>query len=150
MEKRILIADDEESIRYTFSSFLRDAGYLAETADSLSSCIKKMRAETFDLLFLDIRFGVDDGIEAIPELKGLQPDCAVVIITGNPDTKSINRARKQGASDYLVKPVRQASLLYIVQKTLSPEVAAKQKSPMVVSKLKESHSEYVERLPENK
>ena len=150
MEERILIADDEENIRFTFSSFLRDAGYLAETADSLSSCIKKMRVETFDLLFLDIKFGADDGIEAIPELKGLQPDCAVVIITGNPDTKTISRARKQGAADYLVKPVRQTSLLYIVQKTLSPEVAAKQKSPLVISKLKESHSEYRERLPDNK
>lgn len=126
MKEKILIADDEESIRLTFASFLDDAGYQVETADSLSSCIRKMQTESFDLLFLDIGLGDDDGIEAISGLKILQPNCSVVIITGDLNTKNVTRARQQGALDYIVKPVRQASLLYIVQKTLANEAASLQ------------------------
>ena len=124
MNEKILIADDEENIRFTFSSFLNDASYQVETADSLSNCIKKMQKEPFDLLFLDIDFGEDNGIEAIHGLKVLQPECAIVIITGNLCPKTITKARQYGALDYLVKPIRQSSLLYIVQKTLGQKKLA--------------------------
>ena len=126
MKKNILIADDEESIRYTFTSFLEDAGYRVTTADSLSACIKKMQAESYDLLFLDIRMGRDNSIDTIQDLKIMQPNCSVVMITGIQDFKTIVKARRFGAVDYLVKPVRQASLLYIVQKTLDNTVAVNQ------------------------
>lgn len=124
MEAKILIADDEENIRCTFSSFLKAAGYQVETAQTLSNCITKMQHERYDLLFLDISFGNDDGIEAISGLKVLQPDCAIVIITGNLCNSTNSRARKYGAVDCLVKPIRQISLLYIVQKLLAQKVAA--------------------------
>ncbi len=119
MKEKILIADDEESIRLTYSEFLSEEGYQVETADSLSHCIKRMQAEPFDLLFLDIGLGVDNGIEAIKALKGLQPDCSVVIITGNPRLQSLVEAKHQGAIDYLAKPVRKASLIYNTKKNLS-------------------------------
>ena len=125
MKEKILIADDEESIRFTFSSFLSAAGYQVETVATLSRCIQMMESEKFDLLFLDIRFGVDDGIEAIRGLKLLQPDCAVVVMTGGPDATTISQARLSGALDYLVKPVRQTSLLYIAQKTLVKAVGTR-------------------------
>ena len=126
MKENILIADDEESIRFTFASSLKDTGYKVATADSLSNCIKNMQAESFDLLFLDIGLGSDDGIESIQELKVMQPNCSIVIITGAPDSKTINKARRYGAVDYLVKPIRQASLLYIAQKTLVNKVSTNQ------------------------
>ncbi len=119
MKEKILIADDEESIRSTFSEFLHEAGYQVEAADSLSNCIKKMQAEPFGVLFLDVGFGSDNGIDAIEGIKVLQPDCAVVIITGNLNSKAIFKARQYGALDYLVKPIRRQSLLYITQKALA-------------------------------
>ena len=126
MRKKILIADDEESIRFTFADFLNGGGYKVETADTLSNCIKKMQAELFDLLFIDVRFGVDNGIDAIQRLKVLQPDCAVVVITGNMDSKEITKARQFGALDFLIKPVRGPSLLYIAQKTLAGKAPTNQ------------------------
>jgi len=126
MKENILVADDEECIRFTFTSFLQDVGYQVETADSLSNCIKNMQAEPFDLLFLDIGIGSDNSIESIQELKAMQPNCSIVIITGAPDSKTISKARRYGAVDYLVKPIRQASLLYIAQKTLANKVSIKQ------------------------
>ena len=122
MNEKILIADDEESIRFTFTEFLTGAGYRVEATDSLSDCIKKMQAEPFDLLFLDIGFGADNGIEAIQALKVLQPDCAIVIITGAPSSETTVKARRYGAVDYLAKPVYEASLLYIAQKVLNQKV----------------------------
>lgn len=118
MNEKILITDDEESIRYTFRDFLQNAGYQASTADSLPDCLEKMQAEPFDLLFLDIGLGVDNGIEAIEQLKALQPQCKIVIITGSPRLQSLVEAKKCGATDYLTKPVREASLLYNARKVL--------------------------------
>ncbi len=126
MKQKILVADDEESIRFTFATFLKEAGYHVATADSLDNCRMKMLENPFDLLFLDIGFGDDDGIEAIQGIKVLQPNCSVVIITGAPNAKSIIKAKQYGASDYLAKPVRHASLLYIAQKVLANKVTENQ------------------------
>ena len=126
MKERILIADDEESIRFTFADFLSSGGYEVETSDTLSNCIKRMQSGPFDLLFLDISFGTENGIEAIQTLKVLQPDCAVVIITGDPRPETTVQARRYGAVDYLAKPVREASLLYIAQKVLTRKTAESQ------------------------
>ena len=119
MRARILIADDEESIRYTLSFFLESAGYEVESAESLADCRQKMRERVYDLLLLDIRLGPDNSIEAIDEFQSLQPDCRVVIITGHPHTTSLIEAIKSGARDYLTKPIYKTSLLYNVRKTLS-------------------------------
>lgn len=119
MRHNILIADDEESIRFTFAEFLRDEGYRVETADSLSNCFNKMQQESFDLLYLDIGFGTENSIAAIQRLKCLQPDCSIVMITGSPGVHTMVEAKKYGAVDYLVKPVHQASLLYNTKKILT-------------------------------
>lgn len=119
MKEKILIADDEESIRLSFSEFLHDAGYQVDTVNTLSKCIQKMQVESFDLLFLDVLFGQENGIEAIKALKILQPNCKIVVITGNPRLQSLVEAKKEGALDYLAKPVREASLLYNAKKILA-------------------------------
>jgi DNA-binding NtrC family response regulator len=124
MNERILIADDEENIRYTFSHFLTEAGYQVDTASTLSQCIQKMQKGPIDLLFLDLAFGDDYGLEAIQSLKSMQPDCAILVITGNICSESIAKARKSGALDYLVKPIHQPSLLYITQNTLAKKKKA--------------------------
>ena len=118
MRRKILVADDEECIRFTFSDFLTSSGYAVETTDSLSGCIKKLQSEPFDLLFLDVGIGRHNGIDAIEGIKALQPGCEVVIITGSLDSSAISRARHFGAADYVIKPVREASLNYIARKTL--------------------------------
>ena len=119
MKQKILVADDEECIRFTFSDFLQGAGFHVETAGSLTNCINRMQQEPFDLLFLDIGFGTENGIEAIQALKTLQPKCRIVIITGSPRQKSLVQAKRYGAIDYLVKPVHQVSLIYNTKRVLA-------------------------------
>ncbi len=77
-----------------------------------------MQSELFDLLFLDVLFGVENGIEAIERLKILQPDCEIVVMTGTPEVDALLESKRKGAFDYLAKPIRKASLLYHVQKIL--------------------------------
>ena len=118
MSKKILIADDEENIRFTYSKFLQDAGYSVFTAANLADCIKALQGLTFDALFLDLNLGTDNSLEAIETLKKIQPDCPIVMITGELNPTYIARAQRCGARDYLVKPVYKASLLYILRKAL--------------------------------
>lgn len=122
MKDKILVADDEENIRYTFSAFLHEAGYLVRTVSSLSDCIKKLEEESFAMLFLDIGFGSENGLDTLREIKARHLDCPVVMMTGDSHPERLIEARRCGAKDYLVKPVRQASLLYITQKTLAQKV----------------------------
>ena len=119
MKSKILIVDDEESIRYTFDQFLTEAGYEVETADSMQACLEKVRQEPFDLLFLDINLGEENGLDALDPIRKLQPECSIVMITGAFSSKSVLKARIHGASDYLAKPIRKASLLYVAGKELS-------------------------------
>lgn len=119
MNEKILIADDEESIRYTFSEILNDRGYQVKTAESLSACMRNLQAESFDLLFLDLQLGSDNGVDAMKEIKSLQPQCEIVIITGSLNPTVMNKARQYGALDYVIKPVYEASLSYIAQKALA-------------------------------
>ncbi|MDT8440237.1 MAG: response regulator [Desulfuromonadales bacterium] len=124
MKPRILVADDEESIRFTFKEILGDAGYQVDTAETLSRCVQQMQAHAYDLLLLDIGFGQDNGVAAIQSLKGLQPDCAIIIITGSPGAASLIAAKKYGAVDYLHKPIHPASLLYNARKILKQDLPA--------------------------
>lgn len=119
MSYRILIADDEESIRYSFSEILCAEGYEVETADSLEGCLNSLSSTHFDLLYLDIWFGRDNGIDALGKIQESTPDCDIVIITGNPQPSSIIQSKRHGVRDYLAKPVRKASLLYVTQHVLS-------------------------------
>jgi len=121
MKEKILIADDEESIRFTLASFLEDAGYRVTTAASLDPCMKQLEPGDVDLMFLDISFGRDNGLDALPVIRARYPQTRIIIITGAPQPRTLIEARQSGAEDYLAKPIRQASLLYVVKKTLARE-----------------------------
>lgn len=116
MGRKILIADDEESIRTTFAEFIREAGYNVDESESLSSCLERVREKNYNLILLDVNFGKDDGIEALKKIKEASANSSVVMITGSIVPQSISRARKYGADDYIIKPIHKQSLLYIVKK----------------------------------
>ena len=118
--KRILIADDEESIRLTFTDFLQADGYTVFAVKSLSECIKSLEELAFDALFLDVNMGDENSIETIQKIKQIQPDCEIVMMTGGGvNSEYIAKSRRYGAGDYIVKPIRQPSLLYTAQKAVN-------------------------------
>jgi len=124
MSKKILIVDDEESIRYSFESLLNDAGYQVATAASIPDCMQIVEKASFDLIYLDIAVGQENGLDALRDLKKRFPSCPIVMITGAPGSKTIIDAINHGASDYLAKPIRPFSLQYITEKVLAESAAS--------------------------
>lgn len=111
MSGRILIVDDEESIRFTFNAFLSDAGYNVETADSLDSAMFKIESESFDAIFLDILLGRESGIKVLQASREKQPNTPVIMVTGAPEISTAAEAVRLGAFDYITKPLHQDELL---------------------------------------
>ena len=127
MNSRILVVDDEESIRFTFSSFLKDEGYEVNTASSLAQCCEELEGKEFDLIFLDILLGGDSGIDALRVCKENNPACPVVMITGSPSFDTATDAVRLGAYDYIPKPVRHETLIRITDKAIQHKQLVDQK-----------------------
>jgi len=108
---RILVVDDEESIRFTFQKFLEHDGYHVETAVDYDDAMRALAESTFDLLYADIILGGRTGIDLLRDVKQTHPGIEVILITGAPSVDSASEALRLGALDYIVKPVRQDTLL---------------------------------------
>lgn len=118
-ENRILIVDDEESIRITFSMFLKREGYADVTvAATLQQALQAISRETFDLIISDIVLEGNSGIELLQAIREAGSKCPVVMITGFPNLESAANAVRYGAFDYIAKPVNKDSLLRFVRQAL--------------------------------
>lgn len=111
MKKKILIVDDEESIRFTFQSFLTEDGYDVLTASNYISAKKIISKIDLHALFLDILLEEKNGLDLLLEVKRRGLRCPVVMITGQPDIDNAAEALRRGAFDYLPKPIRKETLL---------------------------------------
>jgi two-component system, NtrC family, response regulator AlgB len=101
---RVLIIDDEKSIRSSTSAALRAEGHHADVADGSTVALAKLQEEAYDLAFLDLRLGDEDGLNVIQELKRPQPNLVVVVFTAYASVASAVAAMQKGAFDYLEKP----------------------------------------------
>ena len=118
MSARILVIDDEESIRFTFERFLRAAGHIVATAASCGEALARLSENSFDLIFADIILEDGTGIDLLREIKARGLTCPVVMITGDPGVKTATDSIRLGAFDYIPKPVNQESLLGVTRTAL--------------------------------
>jgi DNA-binding NtrC family response regulator len=102
---RILIVDDEPNIRQGLAEALQGQGYEIEQAASGEAALELLRLHSFDLLLLDLVMEEMDGIEVLRAVKQWWPDTEVVIITAYGSIETAVRALKEGAYDFLTKPV---------------------------------------------
>jgi two-component system response regulator HydG len=124
---RILVIDDEESLRYTFENFLVGEGYDVYTAMDFDGAVAKIETTAFDLIFVDIVLGGRTGIDVIREVKARGMTCPVVIITGAPSIESASEAVRLGAFDYIPKPIRQDTLLRVTRMALQHQAVSQEK-----------------------
>lgn len=115
---RILIIDDEESIRFTFKSFLTGEGYEVLTAKDYTSAIEIISGADLDLIFADVILGGNTGTDILHEVKNRSMQCPVIIMTGEPNIETATDAVRLGAFDYMPKPVRKETLLRITAHAL--------------------------------
>lgn len=118
MKFKILIIDDEQNIRDIFSLLLEEQGYEVETAENGTSSLEKIKFFKPDLLLLDMNLPDINGIEVLAQVKVLHPETDVIIITAFGTIKNAVEATRQGAYDYLEKPIDNDELLLLISRVL--------------------------------
>ena len=101
---RILIVDDEQSVREVLSEYFTEQGYTVETAGDGEEALAHVQRSTPDLVLLDVRMPGLDGVETLRRLRGIAPDLAVIMVTANEDVGLARDTLKLGALDYVAKP----------------------------------------------
>jgi PAS domain S-box-containing protein len=112
MKARVLVIDDEESIRFTFERFLLKEGYDVVTASGYDEALAKLAENDFDVIFADIILGDKTGIDLLGEVKKRNLKCPVAMVTGAPNIETASKAVRLGAFDYISKPVDKKTLLH--------------------------------------
>lgn len=118
MKASILVVDDEKNIREAMSRTLEFEGHHVITAHDYESALEAEGKGKFDLLITDIVLGGKTGIELLKDSIKSNPLCPVVLITGVPSIETASEAVRQGAFDYIAKPVSKEPLLRVVNNAL--------------------------------
>ncbi|WP_299978047.1 sigma-54 dependent transcriptional regulator [Desulfobacula sp.] len=115
---KVLIVDDEDSIRKRCIRLLSRQGYAVVGADNSSTALKLLQNERtgFDLLLVDIRMPGMDGIQLLKKIKTQMQSIEIIIMTGYATVETAIKAMKYGAFDYLTKPFDKDELLNIIDK----------------------------------
>ena len=121
MPHKILVVDDEESIRKTVSVILKHAGYAVDTAEKGKQAIEKAQANFYNLALIDIRLPDMEGTELLAALKETTPRMAKIILTGYPTLQNATRAINKGVDRYLIKPVNTDELLKSIKELLEKQ-----------------------------
>ena len=124
---RIMIVDDEESIRKALRLTLKKDGYDVVEADDGAKGIETIGADDnplmVDVVICDIRMPKINGLEAIAYFRQQYPSVPVIVLTGYPDIQLATDLLKQGVVDYLVKPVERNQLVACVERAMERRTA---------------------------
>lgn len=102
---KILIIDDERSIRNSLKEILADEGYEVDVAENGQQGCEMVEKEKYDVIFCDIKMPVMDGVETLAKLNSMGIDSAVVMISGHADVDTAVDCIKKGAFDFIQKPL---------------------------------------------
>ncbi|MBE9541100.1 MAG: response regulator, partial [Proteobacteria bacterium] len=101
MKSKILVVDDEESIRFTFKAFLSKEGHDVLAVEGYKAAMEVISSTDLDFIITDIILGPQSGVDILREVKDRGMNCPVLMITGEPNIKSATDAVRLGAFDYL-------------------------------------------------
>ncbi|PYM17204.1 MAG: two-component system response regulator [Candidatus Rokuibacteriota bacterium] len=116
---RILIADDEDGLRWVLVKALEQAGYDVTAVKDGDSALRAATTEPFDLVFLDIRMPGMDGLTVLARLRGEAPDAQVIIMTAHGTMDTAIQAMQRGAYDYLAKPFDLDEAVLLAERALT-------------------------------
>ncbi|MDX1775006.1 MAG: sigma-54 dependent transcriptional regulator [Desulfobulbales bacterium] len=101
---RILIVDDEFSVRHSLTAWFEDEGYTVDVASSGKEALAKLAESRWDIFFLDLKMPGMSGLELQKKINEIQPDATIIMITAFASVESAVEAMQHGAYDYLSKP----------------------------------------------
>jgi DNA-binding NtrC family response regulator len=123
---RILVVDDDESIRKSLIPALEGAGYVVGTAEDGTDAIKKAEANFYNLALIDIRLPDMEGTQLLSALKETRPKMVKIIVTGYPSLQNAVEAVNKGADGYIIKPTKMDELLKMVKEHLKKQQEARE------------------------
>jgi DNA-binding NtrC family response regulator len=115
----ILVVDDEFSVRDSLFNWFRNEGYRTETAESGSEALKKLQDNLWDIVLLDIKMPGMDGMELQKHIKKIDNTIIVIIITAYATVDTAVEAMKEGAFDYLSKPIDPDKLSILIRNAVN-------------------------------
>ncbi len=118
-DERILIADDEDGLRWVLEKGFRGAGYQVTAVKDGAAALREAEAQRFDMILLDIRMPGIDGLTLLKQVRERRPDAQVVIMTAHGTMETAVQAMQDGAYDYLAKPFDLDEALLLAERALS-------------------------------
>ena len=115
---KILIVEDNEDLVFTLSKVLKKEKYDVFTADTGEKGLEILRKELIDLVLLDLKLPKMNGLDVLSQMKEIDPDCVVLMMTASTGASPAIEAMKKGAYDYLVKPFELEEVRLVIQKAL--------------------------------
>ncbi len=116
---RILIVDDQEEILESLEAILADEGHQVILARDGQEALHIVQNDSPDVVFLDIWIPGIDGMQTLKAIKKIDPDCAVIMMSGHGTIETAVKAIKLGATDYLEKPLNLEDVLHLVEKAIA-------------------------------
>jgi DNA-binding NtrC family response regulator len=132
----ILVVDDELIVRESLSKWFREDGFRVDAAENAAAALKKLQTGPWNIMIVDIKMPGMDGIELLQRVKEIDKNVVVIIITAFASVDTAVKALKEGAFDYITKPIDPDYLNHLIDKALK-----QQQLTMENIRLKETVSE---------
>ncbi len=123
MRGKILLVDDEASVRFGIHDFLAAHGFEIIEAESCQAGLERFRQERPDVGLLDYKLGDGTALELLPRLRALDPDIPLVVLTGHASIDVAVQAIKLGAEQFLTKPVELSALRVLIERLIDTQRA---------------------------
>ncbi|MEN9722987.1 MAG: hypothetical protein RJB38_973 [Pseudomonadota bacterium] len=118
MRFKVLVVDDDADLRLTVSAALSESDYQVEQACDGEEAVNKVQAGRYNLVLMDVNMPRLSGIDALKEIKAYDPSLIVIMLTAFANVRDAIESTKQGAYNYLEKPIKADNLVYMVDKAL--------------------------------
>jgi DNA-binding NtrC family response regulator len=116
--RRILVVDDDEDVRGALGRYLSQNGFDVMDADGASSGLDALKRSRPDAAIVDFSLGDSDGLALLRDIKGLEPALPVILLTGHGSIDLAVKAIKEGAEQFLTKPVELPALLVVIERAI--------------------------------
>jgi len=143
---RILVVDDDESIRKILATILEEEGYVVDTAENGKVAIEKSTAKFYNLALIDIRLPDVQGTKLLMMMKETTPKMVKIIVTGYPSLQNAVEAVNKGADAYILKPFDVENVLHTIKEHLKKQREAKQYSQGKVAEFIETRAKELETM----
>jgi DNA-binding response OmpR family regulator len=143
-QARILVIDDDATVRRSLEVALKKNGYNVDAAETGKEAIKKSKRRYYNLALVDLRLPNMDGIELLTKMRRTVPEMVKIIITGYPTLENAVEAVNRGADCYIVKPYSMEVLLMKIKEHLQEQQEAKKYSEEKVKEFIEARTEEYE------